>query len=1260
MKISEIFKNNVKEAELLETQNPSVQDRVTRVEDKKALEEVANRDPAMEQLTSKFGVVPARNSQLRTLLNQVNQEPLRTLDSDEDIAKAPIIQRSPKSIGEIVTPDEVTAINSCSCDRVMNAVPSESLLQAIRNTPAAHFDSGAVTLVTGPNGSFKSDYTEEALKKAHEKAGTEYDRKNYPTRSELVHRHILDTLDAADKTLQEDPTNTECQRIMDEFMHGSSSLAGVPPEGGTKQLSHNFVSHYLSHVQKAGLEPSDVGITPEELARFDFTSDFLTGKAKEQAATRAEQSAALPSAEDKKAEEAYRDTRLEKPGECKVCEQYRQGYNNRLLKLKDNIYQRILSSGKPYSPEYADSTAAELAHHVHNLWTGKTPNDSLENELFANHAKEIEGMHDVLADWDDHRDSDHNGATEQAINLDIPINYSKPESKKREIINADTGEAYEPDVERNPDVDKIYKNLEGVTERWDMRARTDIHTGEDPFLDEEGRPVTQMRGESDESFAIRRQKKANEARLDISVGVRPSTLESSPSIRNRPDYAVIEPPNDMTPEGLREWGERRMRYEQTVPARQISEMQSEPKMRVTVPMPGRNVEGYIEGVDENGKPIPLKGKSSKTSVPNRTERVWTYSAATSDLPNSTVVAPMENFRTDKCRHKDCENPETCSGKHQVTWKVPFLPDTDEVRSLQQRTPGIASKGADETDEEFAGRRDEWRRAESDRYEALRSHMQEKVGVSTENFRSARCEKCGSQLCSGWHKADDQSIMSIPSEHAYLFQTAGMQPDLAKWRKYRDIQTRYMAQQPAELERTTREVQVPRSEMSLSRPQETTDLRSLVGSGDAASHQKRFQEWHDGLDDYGKSLYDEYTKGYARSRAEIEAKLNEAYPWGTEDNPNPDNFANVQNLLKRWDKNWHRKFSREHTHRYFDFDDDKVVTDTKMIPRRWDEVFADYPMKKGVVPTSGPLFKAMNGRGIPMPTRATMPGTETRVEEVRRAVRPTSRIKPPRLGLKLDAMNDYRRSFETALRAVYPGVGREEAIERLKADHAEQAAKASARKTSSIEEGNEMAKYIFNSRNKKEAINADIIGDVLNVGKHLVQPFVDQAHLVGDVLHNINWNSGAGFKMVPTHGFDSLGEWSGMAEKFIPESAREIAKQHADWQGAKQGLGEEAAAAIGFAARPAITKGVNVLIDKLDQRIDNKAELDRRKNLWDAAPGSARSELAGNFGRQVNPYHPSHMDVHAPGSDGPWDRITNVGRPRTPSKISSAPARLSAN
>ena len=1215
MKISEIFKNNVfknnvKEAELLEIQNPFVKDRVTRSVDKKALEEVANRDPAMEQLTSEFGVVPAKKSQLRTILDRVNKEtPLRTLDSDEDVAREAVIERSPRSIIDIVTPDEITAINSCSCDRVMNAVPSENLLQSIRNTPAAHFDSGAKTQVTGPNGTFATDYTEEDLKKAHEKAGTEYDRKKYPTRSELVHRHILNTLDEAGKGLQTNPNDTGCKRIIHEFMNGSSSLAGVPSEGGTKQLNHNFVAHYLSHVRKAGLEPSDVGITPEELERFKFASEFLTGKAKEQAATRAEQPA-LPSPGYAEDEEAYRDTRLEKPGNCKTCEQYQQSYNDKLLKLKDNISQRILGSGKPYSPEYADSTAAELAHHVHNLWSGKTTNDSLENELFTHHAKEIEGMHDVLADWDDHRDNDHQGATEQAIHLDIPINYSKPGPKQNKIIDADTGEEYEPDIERNPDVDDIYKKLQGVTDRWDLRARTDIHMGEDPFLDEEGRPVTQMRGESDESFAIRRQKKVNEARLDINIGVRPSTLKPSPSIRKRPDYEVIE-------------------------------TQSEPKTRVNVQMPGRNVEGYIEGVDENGNPIPLKNRSFKTSVPNRTERVWTYSADPSYRPGSTVVvAPMENFRTDKCRHHECENPETCNGNHDVTYKVPYLPDTNEVKSLQQQTPTIAGPGIDEQDDDetikekmrdFSERKTEWSKAEDNRYRALREHMQEKVGVSTQNFRSARCEKCGSQLCSGWHKADDQSIMSLPSEHAYLFQTAGMQPDLSKWRKYRDIQIRYMAQQPAEMETTTREVKVPR-ELSLNGEQKQTDFRELVDSADAAYHQKRFQEWHDGLDDYGKSLYDEYTKGYARSRAEIEAKLNEAYPWGTEDNPNPDNFANVQNLLKRWDKNWHRKFSREHTHRYFDFDDDKIITDTKMVPRSWDEVFADYPMKKGVVPTSGPLFKAMNGRGIPMPTEATM-GTQTRLEEVSRAVRPTQRLKPPRLGLKLDAMNDYRRSFEAALGAVYPGVGREEAIERLKADHAEQVAKASTRKTSSIEEGNEMAKYIFNSGNKKEAMDA---ASLAHGAEHVVNWIGHQGKEIWDSMHHpFRQSDKFEHRWDVAYNNGTLGE-NGNPEYYSTDPMNEILH-------AAEGYGA-AAVGAGYAVKKTINKVMD-LKDRLNQRKDNKSELDRRKNIWDSAPDHARDELVEDYGRQANPYHPKHMDVHAPGSDGPWDRIAGVGVPK---------------
>ena len=1095
MKISEIFNRNVKEAELLDAKNFDFPDEQIGVRDPKGLAEARNEDPAMQILQKHFGVLPHRSSRggglTRYFFPADNRFglPIPPSPSDESIAGAAVLRKVTRSIGEVVDPG-MSNLDACSCDRIMDAKPSEELLKQFSNIPLVHFtamgpnEQTTTKAITGPNGTFQVPYTEEGLKKGHELAGTEFDIRNYPTRHQLVHRHVLNTLFDAMDTLATDPSNTECRRIIDEFSSGSSALEkhGVfSTADPNKQANHNFLSHVLRHTQAAGWDPEDVGLTREEADRFKFSQDFLSKKAVEKSQTNSQSNRLNDLLGSEDSEEAYRENRIEEPSDCRVCEQYRQRYNGQLIDLKKKIANRILTSGKPYSPEYAEAAAGELAHHVHNMWTGSSPNEAVESELYQHHAKDIEGLHDVLSDWDDHRDAQHDGAKLNAVYThDVPIIYDKPEPKLRDIIDEATGEAYEPEeteTPRNPAIESVYRDAMGIRGGWDINLRKDIHTGEDPFLDEEGRPVTQMRGESDDAFAARRQQKANEAGIDITMGARPSILRSNPVVIRRPDYIDVEPPRDLDAEGLQEWEQRRKNYEQSVPAMQVAEQTFEPRARLNVEMPGANYEGSIEGLDENGRPIPLNQTSNVAITPNMSERVWTRSSRIEDLPGSVVVAPMENFKTTKCRHKDCENPETCSGNHEVKWKVPYLPNTEEVRRLQQRTPypdrrelGI-TRDDNETEENYNRRvekvyrakLEERDRAELDRKAALSSHYQYKDGVTTANFRSSRCERCGSQLCDGWHKADDQSIMSLPSEHAYLFQSAGMQPDLAKWRKYNEIKTRYNARGLPPTEVTYREEEQPRYIPINQKPPYT-----LLQTPSQVA-QSKFSEWYEGLDEYGKKLHDDYLKGYPRAAQELREKLMDFYPTDYDDDEENDYYAdpeeayrnelNIKTLMGRFKKDWDRKFSNEITIQQWW--DGKLETTKNIVPKSFDEIFADYPMPQDTI-------HSLNN--LPLPSKVRSGTEKVNVEEKR--VLPAARIKPPRLGLKLDAMNDYRKSFEEALKTAYPGVERKEALRRLSADHAVHAARVRNIRSSSVETGINMAKYIFNSSNQKEAGSID--------------------------------------------------------------------------------------------------------------------------------------------------------------------------------------------
>lgn len=64
---------------------------------------------------------------------------------------------------------------------------------------------------------------------------------------------------------------------------------------------------------------------------------------------------------------------------------------------------------------------------------------------------------------------------------------------------------------------------------------------------------------------------------------------------------------------------------------------------------------------------------------------------------------------------------------------------------------------------------------------------------TNHATEGTCDHCGKASCDGWHADDMTAIASIPREDAFLFQKAGIQPDLVAHKKYQKDVRAYKSQ-----------------------------------------------------------------------------------------------------------------------------------------------------------------------------------------------------------------------------------------------------------------------------------------------------------------------------------------------------------------------------------------------------------------------------------------------------------------------------------
>jgi len=61
----------------------------------------------------------------------------------------------------------------------------------------------------------------------------------------------------------------------------------------------------------------------------------------------------------------------------------------------------------------------------------------------------------------------------------------------------------------------------------------------------------------------------------------------------------------------------------------------------------------------------------------------------------------------------------------------------------------------------------------------------KTKKQTVNYKREGCTKCGDPSCDGWHAKDQSDLRMIPRQDAFLFQKAGIDPDLSAHKAYKD-------------------------------------------------------------------------------------------------------------------------------------------------------------------------------------------------------------------------------------------------------------------------------------------------------------------------------------------------------------------------------------------------------------------------------------------------------------------------------------------
>ena len=683
---------------------------------------------------------------------------------------------------------------------------------------------------------------------------------------------------------------------------------------------------------------------------------------------------------------------------CPVCDQHWKAYENGVDKYRKNISSPIPGATPEQEKANAETTHHEISDEIWDNWNnGNRPSRRQEPELHA--------LHKTLDEWNDHQ-KHHHGVSLSGLDPRAPISIDTSGSEG----------------ERNPEVEALSKQLKRTPGGWGYHKNESVPQ-EDLFNEEKGQPRFDPYDPTKETrtqYKERSKSEYQELKGDISrlpeddTSYKPYTLPKKidpntgkpvggPSVAWVPKYDKDGNTVEMTPGGSTALERRRIPGLKTV---------------THVDLPRGTAFGYQS-----------RGEDSRYTVePNGSKSVQNFSLADDPragkyeepISGKFLLQKNENHTETKCFHPQCTNPYGCDGNHEVSYVI----------------PGTGKSNADPNAD----------------YE---------MGTKIQNFKDTRCTACSKPGCNGYHKMDMSNLEMLPSEHAFLFQKAGVDPDVAALKEYHRQKNRYDFQpthRPVETGRTetiteTRKVPVTRGYVK----------KVVNGKEKLVDYDTEYKRLFGGNDASGK-----YVPGEHEVRAqELFPATHKTGPLGA--------AAYVNNLKKQW----HAEHSVERLE--YDNETDKFNKQIKH-----------------------------TGQFSPK-VRETTYKEETRTREVpvvgSERIPDSERIPEPRFMKEL-AEKNYSKSYHEALSKAYPDMGIDEAQAKLSEEHGNvvnrlqraksESQKAVNRRTINAKKGEEMPHFIFNSA-KKEAIDFNLVHDIgtafLNGGR-ILQNGPGKEHLTG--------------------------------------------------------------------------------------------------------------------------------------------------------------------
>jgi hypothetical protein len=210
--------------------------------------------------------------------------------------------------------------------------------------------------------------------------------------------------------------------------------------------------HFLRHVEAAGINPNDFGISNDAYRKFKGAVGTI--KTIEESRREQEQKSVQP------VSKGFYPTK-----NCGVCNQYRKEFNDGIINFKNRASKEILKSnpsgeeqGPPVSEEFANESAAKMSKDITDSWR----NGKLFKKRENPNAYKLQG---ILKNWNNHHEESHNISLNDLHGPDprIPVTIDK-EYKGRK-----------------PNVEQVYNNLLNQGSGWSKNL---LEEPEDPFYKE--------------------------------------------------------------------------------------------------------------------------------------------------------------------------------------------------------------------------------------------------------------------------------------------------------------------------------------------------------------------------------------------------------------------------------------------------------------------------------------------------------------------------------------------------------------------------------------------------------------------------------------------------------------------------------------------------------------------------------------------------------------------------------------------------------